>query len=61
MVKNDIAILTSGCDPRPGTLLDITNTSDMVDFRPKIWVADGNDDTLIAEKYYFKITFYSDF
>lgn len=33
MVKKNGAILTSGCDTRPWSLLDIMNTSGLVDFR----------------------------
>lgn len=33
MVKKDGAILTSGCDTRPWSLLDIINTTSFVEFR----------------------------
>lgn len=32
MSENDDTTLTSGCDSRPGTLLNTTNTSSLVEF-----------------------------
>lgn len=54
MVKNDVTVLTYGCDLRPDHLLDILNTSGLVDHELPpttlkfLLVADGKDDKLKA-------------
>lgn len=50
VVNKDRATLTSGCDLRPGSLLDIMDISDVVEFG-LLRVVDGNDDSLLAKNY----------
>lgn len=63
MVKNDVTVLTYGCDLRPDHLLDILNTSGLVELPPTtlkfLLVADGKDDKLIALNNHFKITYHN--
>lgn len=63
MVKNDVAVLTSGCDPRSVSLLDIMNTSVWLNFPMSFWAVFywlWNDDTHLALKYNVKMTFNTD-
>lgn len=63
MVKNDVTVLTYGCDLRPDHLLDTLNTSGLVELPPTtlkfLLVADGKDDKLKALKNHVKITYHN--
>lgn len=68
VIQNDVRILTSGCDLGPGPLLDIKDTSGLVEPSPpppqlldSCWLSiNGSDDTLTAFKNHFKTTFLMD-